>query len=121
MTKRSVKKDVPADFELVFGATGSVSLLDLRDGTDGEVVWASDDDQDFAESFDGDFFDASDAEEIIEYLEDAELIDADSILDLVEEDEDGEDAVIEEDDDNVIDADFTPVARPAGRTNRKKS
>ncbi len=107
---KRTKKDIPAEFELVFSATGSVTLVECDDDT---VLWSSDDDQEFAEAFDGDFFDASDAEEIIGWLEELELIDEDSILDLVEEDEDGEDTVIEEDDDdNVIDAQFTPVARP---------
>lgn len=114
--KRKIKDaEISAEFELVFSATGSVSLIDISDSATASLIWSSDDDQDFAEEFDGDFFDAKDAEEIIEYLEDAELIDADSILDLVEEDEDGEEDVIEEDDDNVIDADFTPVARPRKR------
>lgn len=115
MKRKTKLDDVPADFELVFSATGSVTLVDLNDAT-APVVWSSDDDQEFAEAFDGDFFDANDAEDIIDYLEDREFIDTDSILDLVEEDEDGEDDVIEEDD-NVIDADFSP----ADRTKRKKS
>lgn len=98
--------DVPADFELVFSSTGSVSLVDCDND---RIIWSSDNDQEFAENFDGDFFDASNAGEIIDYLEEQELIDESAILDLVEEDEDGEDDIIEEDDD-VIDAEFTPAA-----------
>lgn len=98
-------KELKADFELIFSSVGSVTLVDCDNR---EVLWASDDDQDFAEEFDGDFFDGTDAEEIIEYLEENELIDEDSILDLIEYEDEDEDDI---DDEEVIDAEFTPVAK----------
>lgn len=52
-SRRARMEQTPADFELIFDETGRVQLKDAE----GNLLWSSDDDDDFAEEFDGDFFD----------------------------------------------------------------
>lgn len=68
-----------AEYELIFDATGAVELL-----SQGEQVWTSDADDDFADEFEGDLFTGEDAEEILEYLEEAGLIPEGAEVDIVE-------------------------------------
>lgn len=60
-----------SELTLVFTANGTAVLEE-----DGELVWASDDDDDFQEnsSLGGEFLDTDDAEEILNYLEEEGLL-----------------------------------------------
>lgn len=58
--------DDPSTLVLIFTRDGKAILEE-----DDELVWASDDDDDFAETFDAELLDADDAEEILNYLEEA--------------------------------------------------
>jgi hypothetical protein len=97
-------QDREADFELLFHPQGTVELLDAE----GESVWCSDADDDFADEFEGDFFDGEDAEEILEYLDDNGYVDLDEDdIDITENDLEDESG----DDSTVIDADFVELKR----------
>lgn len=59
-------EDIGGDLVLVFSAEGQCSLEE-----DGEVVWMSDADDDFAETFSDDFLEAeADAGEVLDWLVD---------------------------------------------------
>lgn len=70
----------------------SVEFTRYRDGTcalrDGdELLWSSDNDDDFLEEFDA-HIDSDDIEDVIEYLEDSGYLDSEEV-DVVDEDEPG--------------------------------
>jgi hypothetical protein len=120
MTRRRIKNNEPAaEFELLFSAIGSVSLIEI-DGDEEVTLWSSDDDEDFAEEFDGDFFDATDADEIIEYLEEIGLVEDDSEIDIVEEDAKPNPDDSDDEDDDIIEGEFIPAARRTVKTRKKK-
>ncbi|MGH9625057.1 MAG: hypothetical protein ACRD4G_12060 [Bryobacteraceae bacterium] len=89
--------------ELIFTPTGSVELVDSAD----RILWASDDDDDFAEKNQNEILGEDDAESILEYLVSEHIItstEADDVDIFSESDDD-----TESDDaagDNIIDADF---------------
>lgn len=73
----SVSKDPDSDDEEISGLTliftaGGQALLE----EDGELVWASDDDDDFRQQFPDQFLNESDAPSVLSYLLSAEYLDA---------------------------------------------
>jgi len=76
MAKRSAKQGEPE--ALLLTAHGTAQLLDADDN----VLWSSDDDQDFTDEFDDEFLEEQDVEKILEFLVDAEYIKESEELDL---------------------------------------
>lgn len=71
--ERDTPEDDYASLILVFTVEGQVLLEE-----DGELVWASDDDDDFAVEFQDEFLDAdADAKRVLEYLEEEGLVEED--------------------------------------------
>ncbi len=58
-------------FELIFNHTGTAELVDARNN----ILWASDDDQDFKDEFSDEFLVEDDLVDVIDYLEDHDIID----------------------------------------------
>lgn len=83
-------------WELCIYDTGTAVLTDER----GEVVWSSDDDDEFAQEFE-DVLTFEDGDAIAEWLEEHGHLPDDVDLDIVESDDDGE--LIESDDDEDLD------------------
>jgi hypothetical protein len=71
--------------ELVCYWDGSVALTDEA----GELLWSSDDDDDFLEEFDASV-ETDDIEDVLEYLEDEGYLDHGEPVDVVAANEDGE-------------------------------
>ncbi len=94
-----VPEDSPADFTLTYQSHGAVDLRDIN----GKLVWSSDADEDFAESFEGDFFDDDDTDEILDYLAEQGYLDSETDeIDIVENDADDESGFS----DNVLEGSF---------------
>jgi hypothetical protein len=66
MARSSKPKRPVRQFRLLLTRGGGAELIDVEDHED--VVWSSDDDEDFAEEFEG-FLTQSDVFDILEYLE----------------------------------------------------
>lgn len=80
------------NLELVFTPQGHAELREA--GNDDEILWSSDDDEDFAEQFDAsEFLSEKDTEKVVEYLLDSSTITPaeESELEVYEESFDGED------------------------------
>ncbi|MGA9854238.1 MAG: hypothetical protein WBR29_03035 [Gammaproteobacteria bacterium] len=91
--------------ELVYTPTGSVELL----GANERVIWASDDDDDFAEKNTNEILDDADSAQILDYLIDERIIteeEADEVEIFKESDSTDSDDELEG---NIIDADFKDV------------
>lgn len=88
------EEDTVSDLCLVFTAEGGCILEE-----DGEPVWFSDDDDDFAEQFGDDFLTEEDSREVLNYLEEEGLIDPEEKpeVDIEQENGDDEDARVLED------------------------
>lgn len=67
--------------EFTLHADGSCSLSE-----DGELVWSSDDDDEFLEEFDA-TIDPEEIDEVVEWLEDNDYLSEDDALDIVYEDD----------------------------------
>ncbi len=73
---------------LLLTAHGTVQLLDDADN----VLWSSDDDDDFSDEFNDEFLEEADVEDILDYLVEADLLCEDDELDLqIDSLEDSED------------------------------
>ena len=71
----------------------SLEFIRYEDGTcalldDDELLWSSDNDDEFLEEFDA-TIDSADIDEVLEYLEDAEYIEPDDSVDIVDEADNG--------------------------------
>lgn len=95
------------NYELCIYRGGTAVLSD----EEGETLWASDADDDFAQEFD-EVVTYEDADDIIEYLEDMDYLPEGCAVDIVESkesgldltDDDGDDIEDDEDDDAIYDA-----------------
>ena len=72
---------------LVFNVIGTAIL----ENEDGAVLWASDEDADFAETNPNEFLDEDDAEVIVDYLADIGKVREDEEIDVVVDDGSGDD------------------------------
>ncbi len=85
-------------YELTIYSGGTAVLTD----DEGETLWTSDADDEFAKEFD-EVVTFDDGDDIAEYLEDSGLLPTDCALDIVETDDTGLHAVINDDDDDEDD------------------
>lgn len=68
------------EYELVIRHDGTLALTQ-----GGEVMWTSDNDDDFSEEFGEEVFDADDADDVLDYLEENDYIPPDVEVSIVDE------------------------------------
>lgn len=105
-----------ADFELTFFADGHVELTNDAD----ELVWSSDDDDEFINEFGREFFsDEEDSDDILDYLEECGHVDLENHdIDCIENDLEDE---TDDEADDILEAEFTEVARREPMPRKKRS
>lgn len=82
MTPNDNETDEFEPLTLVF-LVGGQAVLEEGEGESTEIVWASDDDEDFSEQFPDGFLTETDKEAVLNYLVDEDLIDEADLPDIL--------------------------------------
>ena len=101
------RKKTDYDFVLTFQADGHVELAD----SDEELIWSSDDDEEFLDEFGRELFnDEDDSENILDYLDEQGLLNVEEDeIDIVENDL-ADEAASDDEFSRVIEGDFEDVS-----------